>query len=102
MSRRHAQRHESKHMTCTNCKAGNCLDCVDITRARAGYDDPLCECRRKSHNIEPSTQQILDPETQEVHAPGLTVKQSGIVEFLHPRCGKCHFRHASNEECITL
>lgn len=75
-------RHDQKppRAVCSNCRNGNCEGCVDVLRS-VYTDDKLCDCRRKNHTGEPMSQQILDPETGTVHAPGLTVDSDGKVEF---------------------
>ena len=76
---RHDQKPNKRHMTCTNCSLGNCNNCVDVTRYLAGFTMPICQCSRKGHNGEPRDQQILDPETGTVYAPGLEVDIDGKV-----------------------
>jgi hypothetical protein len=80
---RHDQKPDSKHMTCSSCHDGNCTECVDVLRAVKDLP-PICQCKRKNHLGEPRDQQILDPETGTVHAPGLTVDSDGNVEFHAP------------------
>jgi hypothetical protein len=89
-------------MICSSCKESNCKRCVDVTRIAAGFKNEICQCRKANHNVEAHTQQIADPETGAVHAPGLVVSQEGKVTFTLLRCTKCHFRHTENEECIYL
>jgi hypothetical protein len=80
MSRRHDQKPEKKHMTCSNCHAGNCEQCVDVIHILLGQPC-ICQCTRRGHSGEPRDKQIADPETGAVYAPGLTVQQDGTVEF---------------------
>lgn len=77
---RHAQKVEQRHMVCPQCKADNCEQCVDVLRM-AYTDETICQCTRKGHDGEPRDQQILDPETGTVFAPGLSVSQDGEVKF---------------------
>lgn len=85
---------------CEDCKVDNCAACIDVMRS-AYSDEYICPCRKSEHgtrlkaaiaeakangadlygigSVEPNTQQILDPETGAVHAPGLTVTQDGEV-----------------------
>lgn len=81
MSRRHDQKPDKKHMTCSNCQAGNCEQCVDVTRILLGRAGLICQCTRRGHSGEPRDKQIADPETGAVHAPGLAVQQDGTVTF---------------------
>jgi hypothetical protein len=76
---RNSQKPNKRHMTCPNCHNGDCNNCVDVTRILAGYTDEICQCTRKNHSGEPQQNQILDPETGTVHAPGLTVDIDGKV-----------------------
>jgi hypothetical protein len=43
-------------------------------------DETICRCRKQGHSGEPRDQQILDPETGTVHAPGLQVSIEGEVK----------------------
>lgn len=65
-------------MVCAHCIQGNCNKCLDVARAVFGME-LLCECKKSTHNGEPITQQIADPTTGTVHAPGLTVDIDGKV-----------------------
>lgn len=76
---RHDQRAIPKNTVCMSCQRGECNHCVDVIRAIAGFSEELCHCKRKNHSIEPNTQQILDPETGTVYAPGLHVTKEGKV-----------------------
>lgn len=63
---------------CTHCKGGNCSHCVDV--ARAAFDmEAICHCKERGHGGEPLDQQIKDPETGTVYAPGLSVTEGGEV-----------------------
>ncbi len=77
---RHAQRVEPKHLTCTNCQQGNCTLCVDVLRM-SYTDKTICQCTRQGHAGEARDNQIVDPETGAVYAPGLTVELDGSVTF---------------------
>lgn len=66
-------------MVCPNCKAGYCEGCVDVLRA-AYSDEKICACVKQGHSGEPSAQQVLDPESGDVYAPGLIVHEDGTVE----------------------
>jgi hypothetical protein len=52
-----------------------------VYRYLSGKKDPICECRKKDHGGEPREQQIRDPFTNEIVAPGLTVDMDGNVKF---------------------
>lgn len=65
-------------MTCPNCKANNCAECVDILLILAG-SETVCTCTRKNHDGEPVDQQIADLLTGTVHAPGLEVAEDGTI-----------------------
>jgi hypothetical protein len=67
-------------MVCVPCRRGDCNECVDILRL-AYTEVPVCQCTRQNHNGEPINQQILDPETGTVYAPGLEVTRDGEVKF---------------------
>lgn len=71
-------------MTCGSCIKGNCEDCVDRLLLLA-LRDAICGCTRKLHDDkmqgEARLQQVADPETGAVYAPGLTVTEDGEVEF---------------------
>lgn len=79
MAKRHDQKGNEDTFVCTRCKEDLCDFCVDVLRA-VYSQDPICCCRRKGHSGEPIEQQILDPETNAVHTPGLIVHESGRVE----------------------
>lgn len=64
---------------CTRCKANQCEQCVDVLRALYS-DRMICKCRRKNHNGEPMDQQIADPTTGDVYAPGLVVREDGTID----------------------
>lgn len=71
-------------MVCSNCKEDKCEACID--RLRAIYSSVhLCECKRKLHaekrDGEPTSNQVEDPFTGNVEAPGLTVNTDGTVTF---------------------
>ncbi len=80
----HDQRPEPRLMTCQNCKLGKCESCVDRLR-RIYADDTVCQCTRKLHvekrDGDMTLNQIEDPETGDIHAPGLIVKADGEVIF---------------------
>ena len=75
---RHDQRPREAKFICTVCKAGACEDCVDIKRILLDMSR-ICDCTARGHKGEPRDQQVLDPETGVVHAPGLTVSIDGEV-----------------------
>lgn len=64
--------------SCSHCKAGNCAQCTDVMRVVFNMD-PICKCTRPDHGGEPVNQQIKDPETGTVYAPGLHVTEEGGV-----------------------
>lgn len=72
---------DPKRLVCTHCLQGNCNRCVDTVHIVLGMDC-WCQCKRKEHSGEPNTQQIRDPETGTVYAPGLKVTEDGKVEKL--------------------
>lgn len=76
---RHDQKPESKHLTCSNCHAGKCDKCIDVTRFLAGFEVPICMCKRQNHSGEPINNQILDPETKTVYGLGISVDVNGKV-----------------------
>ena len=78
---RHDQKPKREHLVCKPCSEGNCARCVDVYRYLSGKKDPICECRKKDHGGEPREQQIRDPFTNEIVAPGLTVDMDGNVKF---------------------
>lgn len=48
---KHSQKPATRDMTCPNCKAGACVNCVD--RLRAIYaNKPICTCTRQAHAVE--------------------------------------------------
>lgn len=74
----HAQKPDPRDMTCPNCKLGFCEGCVDVLRS-VYTDEMICTCRRAGHLGEPTSEQILDPETGTVYAPGMTIDELGRV-----------------------
>lgn len=79
---RHSQKPDKKHMTCPKCHEGKCDECVDVARILAGFQNEICQCTRKKHAGEPQAEQILDPSTGTVYAPGLKVSIDGKVTRL--------------------
>lgn len=75
---RHDQRHAERKFVCTYCKAGTCELCTDVARVLVGLGT-ICDCDRPGHDGEPTRQQIADPETGTVYAPGLHVTTEGEV-----------------------
>lgn len=67
-------------MVCVPCRRGDCTECVDVLRS-VYTDVMVCQCTRENHDGEPVRQQILDPETGTVYAPGLEVTIDGEVKF---------------------
>jgi hypothetical protein len=67
-------------MVCVPCRRGDCNECVDVLRS-VYSEVPICQCDRTNHGGEPVNQQILDPETGTVYAPGLEVNKDGEVKF---------------------
>ncbi len=83
---KHSQKDKDKNWTCVQCQDKLCMACVDIIRMT--YTDvKICRCKLKGHNTEAFTQQVLDPETNTVHAPGLTVGEDGSVHYHSSECG---------------
>jgi hypothetical protein len=71
-------------MHCPACREGNCNSCPDKVMILLGKER-ICTCKRSGHddlvNGEPRTQQVQDPFTEDIHAPGLIVKaESGALE----------------------
>jgi hypothetical protein len=77
---RHDQKPDDRHFVCSNCHNGNCFECVDVLRM-VYTDETICRCTRRGHDGEPNSQQILDPETGAVYAPGLVVSEDGEVTY---------------------
>lgn len=77
---RHSQKPTRRLMICKPCKDGSCGSCVDILRS-VYTDKMICQCDRRGHDGEPINNQILDPETGTVYAPGLEVSANGEVKF---------------------
>lgn len=65
-------------MVCIPCTRGECQNCVDILRI-VYATKTICRCEKRGHSGEPRDQQVLDPETSTVHAPGLSVDIHGEV-----------------------
>jgi hypothetical protein len=76
---RHDQKTDRRHMVCKACEVGNCVECIDVLRM-VYTNKTICECIRQNHSGEPRDQQILDPESGTVFAPGLKVTIDGTVE----------------------
>ncbi len=76
---RNAQKVDKRHMICENCRMNFCEGCIDVSLINLGRQG-FCQCQRQGHDGEPNKQQVLDPETGTVHAPGLTVTHDGKVE----------------------
>lgn len=71
-------------MNCPACRLGNCIECPDriflILRK-----DPVCTCKKAGHEDaisgEPRNVQVVDPFTEDIHGPGLTVSsETGVVK----------------------
>lgn len=82
---KHVQKAGGAMMTCSSCVSGLCENCVD--RLRLVYsDNPICSCRKGGHEDavtgEPRRQQILDPETNSIHTPGLVISPDGDVKYV--------------------
>lgn len=74
----HSQKTDPRQMTCFNCRNGHCENCVDVLRM-VYSDEMICTCTRKNHLGEPIANQIKDPESGTVYAPGLTVSELSEV-----------------------
>lgn len=75
-----SQRYTPKtEFICTHCSAGDCNNCSDIMRIIVNLPE-ICQCARPEHSGEPVNQQILDPETGDVHAPGMVIHEDGSIE----------------------
>ena len=85
MSRRHSQKGDEDTFVCRQCRLEHCDQCLDKLRLLYAKDR-LCRCRRTLHLEkimgEPRLNQIEDPETGMIYAPGLTVNRDGKVTFL--------------------
>ncbi len=66
------------NFTCTKCKANKCSFCIDVVRYIAGLPS-ICKCMSRNHSGEPFNNQILDPDTGSVYAPGMEVKPDGTI-----------------------
>ena len=71
---------EKTGFVCSFCLMTECDKCVDIIRISSGYK-LICTCKLVAHAGEPRDQQILDPATGTVFAPGLGVTKDGTVVF---------------------
>lgn len=82
MARVQARRQQptKREMTCPSCKRGECTNCPDVLLAALGRSVG-CTCTRANHSGEPNQQQIMDPETGTVHAPGLEVGNNGQISM---------------------
>lgn len=76
---KHSQKSEPKYMVCSECVRDCCELCVNVSLILLGRNE-ICECKKQGHNGEPRDQQVLDPETGAVHAPGLTITEEGEVQ----------------------
>lgn len=63
---------------CFRCYDAKCSQCVDVMAVVMGTETE-CNCQRPGHDGEPINNQVTDPFTGAVHAPGLVVEQSGEV-----------------------
>lgn len=97
-SRRHSQKSHPFYKKCTSCTEGMCEKCIDVVRSMYA-DDKICTCKKSGHGSsvrlaitqltvaklspgnEAHTQQIMDPISGVIHAPGLTVSPEGEVKF---------------------
>lgn len=84
MSRNHDQKPDKRFMTCISCREDNCDRCID--RIRAIYSSEMvCTCERQMHVMrrdgEAILNQIKDPETGTVYAPGLSIDTDGTVHY---------------------
>lgn len=80
-------RTDLKPFVCTHCQEGNCDSCIDIGRVmmvRVADFVPICKCKTPGHDGEPVDQQVKDPFTGTVHAPGLEVSEDGTVTKRNP------------------
>lgn len=67
---------------CTHCIADMCDECTDILRVIANLPE-ICKCTAPGHSGEPALQQVRDPFSGDVHAPGLVVKNDGEIIRKH-------------------
>jgi len=77
--KKHDQRGRADPFVCEGCQYGVCERCIDVLRSIYSKE-LICKCKRKNHMGEPRDQQILDPETNAVHAPGMIIHEDGEVE----------------------
>lgn len=64
---------------CARCMLGDCEQCIDVMRVIVDLKE-ICHCLIPDHRCEAINQQIKDPETGDVYAPGLIVRKDGSVE----------------------
>lgn len=80
----HRQNASKALMTCLPCRMDGCGDCVDKIMLLLGRPQ-ICGCERQLHDEkiqgEPRLEQIRDPVTGDVYAPGLVAKHDGGVKF---------------------
>lgn len=81
---KHSQKVAGGLMTCPDCIKGNCEGCVDRLRLLV-QDDRICTCKKSGHEDamqgEARLKQIADPETGDIHGPGLVVTRNGEVKL---------------------
>lgn len=75
---RHDQKGQAHKFVCPKCREDKCVECFDIVRIFANLP-AICFCTRRNHSGEPRDNQVADPFTGDVHAPGLTVTYEGEV-----------------------
>ena len=76
--KKHAQRPDSRDMTCPSCRKGNCANCVDVLRA-VYSEQMICTCTRQGHAGEAVGNQVADPFTGSVYGPHSVIKEDGTV-----------------------
>lgn len=81
----HRQEVDKRLLDCPSCRGGNCSNCADRVLVLLGRDR-VCSCGRSTHedaiNGEPRINQVEDPFTGDVHAPGAIVEsETGKVKF---------------------
>lgn len=78
---RHDQRNTSMNKwSCDMCRLGSCENCIDVLRMMV-FDQAICMCKKPNHQGEAVYKQIVDPETETVHAPHATVTSEGEVKI---------------------
>lgn len=68
---------------CSGCKENTCSNCIDVMRVGVLALDPICQCSKPKHSGEPRNNQVMDPITETVYGPELSVDKDGTVHRGH-------------------